>query len=603
MRTALGSSLFFFVLAACDGASTSDAEGGAGGHGAGGSDGQGAGIVGGSDGHGGGAPLVCEPDTCNGHGVCTDSDAGASCACDEGFTGVVCDETSADFYSRSLVMPGLADPDVYKENDDQFFLSGTLTGNSLPIYSSTDLRAFDLAADYAPSAVDPSFDYCYLWAPDLSKHEGIYHLYFSAHRVSKGAACPPGSGQDVTTFHTTATDTTFAFGPPELVNDGTTFPRSRIASGCPGDGCSQVIRIDSALVDDGADQWLFYVWFQGGNNVSSFRSSDPGTVVHNAGPARFGGDLASYEEAINEAPEVLHRGDKYYLFFSTGWYDSQYAMRYIMADSVADLTRARTVRRHSQAVRTGAGFLTESRGHNSIVERRGQYFNFFHVGEFGGGGQFQGRSTWKQRLSFAPDGSLRTLNVADVAWSKLDGYDYSLDVVTRDGQTVGPCVATGILGSSTSHEYTGICPSAADLIVHKSDIAAFRVYYSNDGTWTQSAEQPYDGVSDHVFVPIEGGFTSRVTLGWNEKVTGTRYSLDVQRADGTWVAPCAGVGALGKSLAYSFSGSCPTANSSVPVPEVKAFRICSAVNDDWANAVCGEASYDGAAGHVDISVP
>jgi GH43 family beta-xylosidase len=601
--------LLVWSLVACgDGSSPSDGGGGSG-----------PGSVAANGGAGGGqVPPSCDPgyvlhddqcvpescgrDTCMGHGVCHDSPQGASCTCDEGFEGVQCETKSDDFYRRSLVMPGLADPEVYEEHDDLYFLTGTLSGNSLPIYTSEDLVAFEPVADYAPSAIDPTYDYCFLWAPDLSKHEGVYHLYFSAHRVTKGAACPPPSGQDVTTFHVTAPDTSFAFGVPELVNDGTSFPRSRVASGCPSEGCSRVIRIDAALAEDAMERWFFYVWFQGGNNVSSFRMSDPSTVVHNAGPAIFGGDLAGYEESINEAPDVLVRDGKYYLFFSTGWFNSQYAMRYVMADSMQDLTRARTVRRHSQAPRTAGGLLAESHGHNSIVERRGETFNFFHVGEFAGG-SFQGRSTHKQRMAFAPDGSVRTLNLVDVGWSRLDGHQYSLDVVTRDGRTIGPCVGAAILGDATSYEYTGICPSAGDVIVHKADIAELQLYSSNDGTWTLAASVPYDGVSDHAFLPIQGGATTRVSLDWNEKATGTRYSLDVQRADGTWVAPCVGSAILGKSLEHAFSGACPSAGATVPVSEVTGFRICSAVNDDWANAVCGDAVYDGQTGHVAIGIP
>ncbi|MFY0574399.1 hypothetical protein ACN28S_08615 [Cystobacter fuscus] len=34
-----------------------------------------------------------------------------------------------------------------------------------------------------PSPVDHCYDYCHLWAPDLSKRNGVYWIYFSAYRV------------------------------------------------------------------------------------------------------------------------------------------------------------------------------------------------------------------------------------------------------------------------------------------------------------------------------------------------------------------------------------------------------------------------------------
>lgn len=544
---------------------------------------------------------TCAADTCHGHGICTDAPEGLTCLCDEGFTGERCELVGADAYVRTLLMPGLADPDVYKEHDDLFFLAGTGNTVSVPIYESHDLLTFTEKRIYDPSAVDPNHDYCYIWAPDLTRHEGLYHLYFSAHRVAEGAACPPGPGQDVTTFHTTAPTLDLEFGPPALIHDQTTLPRSRVASGCPAEGCSRAIRIDAAAYDDGAERWLFYVWFQGGNNIAAFRASAPEVVVLNAGPAVF--PIQAFEEKINEAPDVFARGGKYHLFFSTGFFDSQYAMFHVMADSVDQLTRARAVRRHSTPLRSAADVLVETHGHNSIVERRGEFFNVFHVGSFDGGGGLIDRSTYKQRLAFKPDGSIHALNHVDLRWSAAPGHQYSLDLVRRDGTVVGPCVSVGVLGDATSTRYAGICPSAGDLRVPKSDILAFRLYASDDGTWTEYVDQPYDGYSDRVFVQVPGGVTTAVELAWNERATGAEYSLDVLRDDDTWIAPCAGDAALGTAISHVFTGACPTANTSVSLQAIKELRVCSAIADDWADAVCGSVAYDGVQGFLDVVLP
>ncbi len=113
---------------------------------------------------------------------------------------------------------------------------------------------------------------------------------------------------------------------------------------------------DQLQVRDTSGRWFFYVWFDRGNNISSFNTAAPGTVYNHAGPAVF--STPAYEEGINEAPEVFKRNGLYYLLLSGGWYNSQYAMYYVMGDSIPQLTRARAVRRLSQPLRNTAGRLT-----------------------------------------------------------------------------------------------------------------------------------------------------------------------------------------------------------------------------------------------------
>lgn len=544
----------------------------------------------------------CSASSCNGHGVCDDEDIGITCRCDNGFEGPTCGDIASDFYARRLLVDGLADPDVYAENDDSFFLTGTApSARTLPIYHSTDLVTFDEHTVYDPSAVDPDYDYCHVWAPDLTKYDGVYDLYFSAHRVPNGSACPPPSGQTVTTFHVSAPSLEFEFGAPTLLNNGANLPASRIQNGCLPSGCADTIRIDAAAYDDGTNRWFFYVWFDGGNNIAGYRYSDPASLILNAGPKVF--TIPAHEELINEAPDVFFRNGHYYFFFSGGFFDSQYAMYYVMADDVASLTRARTVRRHSIPLENAAGHLVESHGHNSIAERRGEFFNFFHQGAFNASGNLTRRSTYVQRIAFAEDDSIVALNYVDLRWSRVPGASYSLDVVTRDGTVVGPCLSAGRLGTSTSTRFSGICPSHGDVVVNKSDIAAFRLYSSTDGTWSQFVDVPYDGIADRVFVPVPGGTTESVALRWSELDTGRNYSLDVRRADGSWIAPCLGAGTLGSRTEQTFDGSCISAAETIAPSEIQAFRVCSAVGNDWANARCGTTVYDGSAGFVDVRIP
>ncbi|MDC0710983.1 family 43 glycosylhydrolase [Stigmatella sp. ncwal1] len=507
----------------------------------------------------------------------------------------------ASGWERTLIQSGLADPEVYKENDDLFFLTGTGDSRSLPIYETNDLTAFRLKLSYNPSAADPVYDYCLIWAPDLNKSNGAYTLTFSGQRVPNGAACP-AAGQEVTTFSASAPDLNLRFGVPQPINPGTSYPRSLISTGCVQEGCNRTVRIDAATYNDPTGRWFYYVWFDRGNNISAFNTAAPATVYNVTGPALSA--IPAQEEGINEAPEIFKRNGIYYLLFSHGWYNSQYAMSYIMADSLPQLTRARAVRRLSQAMRNASGQLIQSHGHNAIVERRGEYFNFFHVGAFQPAGTFTSRSTYKQRVGFKPDGTMHSLNQANVRWTHKAGYSYSLDLVLRDGSVVGPCLDVGRLGSANKVTFDGVCFSANNRMVNKGDIAAMRLFYSNNGVWGAFVEAAYDGVSDDVFLSLPEGTTAFVDLTWNEKQTGAQYSIDVQRRDtGAWIGPCIGVNTVNRALAWTYSGQCTTPGINVAPANISTFRICSAVNGDWAHATCGATAYDGKGMHVPVIIP
>ncbi|CAF1216587.1 unnamed protein product [Rotaria sordida] len=542
---------------------------------------------------------TCVELTCN-NGRCIETTQGANCICDEGFIGTNCNQQASDFYRRTQLIPGLADPDILAINDDLFYLTGTSNAMSLPIFQSTDLINFHLKITYDPSISDSMYNYCFIWAPDLSKRDGGYDLYFSAQRVSKGAPCP-ANGQDVTTFFARASDDNLIFSTPVLVDFGIGAPKGRIAAGCNSDGCLKTVRIDSAVVGPENNRWFFYVWFSNGNNIASFQFASPTNLIANAGPASF--SIPASEEKINEAPEVFWHAGQYYLFISTAFFDSQYAMSYVMAPTIPDLTRKRAVRIHSIAQRNSAGKLVQSHGHNSIVVRRGQFFNVFHQGIFDSAGRLIERSTFKQRLAFRPDGSLYTLNTIDIRWTQLPLYQYSVDVVKKDGSSVGPCISVVRIGATLETTYVGICPDSGNQLVDKGDIAAFRLFYSRNNIWRDFVEVKYDGVSDQLAVYLPGGITKQIALRWNERITGTRYSLDVRRRDGTWIAPCVGDRTIGNNIEYVFNGNCQTAQIFIEPADISYIRICSAINDDWARAICGGVEYDGKMIHVSITIP
>ena len=254
-------------------------------------------------------------------------------------------------------------------------------------------------------------------------------------------------------------------------------------------------------------------------------------------------------------------------------------------------------------MRTQGGALLRNHGHSSMTHRRGEYFQFFHVGRFKPAGTYAGRDTYKQRVKFKADGSLHSLSEIHVLWSRIPGYSYSLDVVTRSGKVYGPCVNAGILKQGQYWRYTGVCPGAGNALVPKPEIAKLRVYYSNGGVWKSHVEVPFDGVADDAFLKLPGGSSPYVMLHWNQKQAKAEYSLDVQRPDGSWIAPCAGAYVLGHSLGYTYKGSCPTAGKSLAMSKVKRYRICSAVNNDWKQATCGSVLHDGQRMRHEIVIP
>ncbi|CAF4245878.1 unnamed protein product, partial [Rotaria sordida] len=268
---------------------------------------------------------TCVELTCN-NGRCIETTQGANCICDEGFIGTNCNQQASDFYRRTQLIPGLADPDILAINDDLFYLTGTSNAMSLPIFQSTDLINFHLKITYDPSISDSMYNYCFIWAPDLSKRDGGYDLYFSAQRVSKGAPCP-ANGQDVTTFFARASDDNLIFSTPVLVDFGIGAPKGRIAAGCNSDGCLKTVRIDSAVV----------------------------------------------------GPE-------------------------------------------------------------------------------------------------------------NNRWTQLPLYQYSVDVVKKDGSSVGPCISVVRIGATLETTYVGICPDSGNQLVDKGDIAAFRLFYSRNNIWRDFVE-------------------------------------------------------------------------------------------------------------------
>ncbi|WP_222265781.1 family 43 glycosylhydrolase [Modestobacter marinus] len=393
-------------------------------------------------------------------------------------------------YGRSLAVEGLADPDIYKVDDNLYFMSGTSSQDFLPIYTSTDLLTFSLLQRYDPDALDPDHRYCREWAPELNKQGSDYVLYFVASRVDKDDPCPSNNSQQ-TIFYATAPATTndMQFGAPHAINENTTHPRTYETKDCPDDGCENAMRLDPSVYSDGARLWLHYTWFDpaAGTVVSAFPLDAPEQVFEVTRPSR------QAEQKINEAPTLFSREGRQYLFYSQGNMKSNYGMQYFMGAQVSDLTREQAKHSFSSPLKARDGRLIENQGHNTVTDRHGQFYTLYHVARFTADGDYAGRDVYVQPLMFKADGSLNTLNTVALRWSATAGSTYSLDVQTRDGVWIPSCMSPG---SGSSVTFNEVCTGADDQVVRKADVAAFRINRITDGQTAGATTLAYDGYTD-----------------------------------------------------------------------------------------------------------
>jgi len=501
----------------------------------------------------------------------------------------------------------LADPDIYRDSDELYFISGTgVDTNSLVVSMSSDLVVFEEAFTYIPSDADENFDYCCIWAPEIYKNpEGFYTIYFSAKRVAQGEVCDCADVSNVTTFYAQYDETAVNFKTPALVDFGAGNPQSSVSPECVLDGCEKTIRIDSALFNDSGTEWFFWTWFQEGNYISSIKMNEPANVINNFQPTLMEGN-------INEGVDVFKRDGKYYLFFSVNPFDGDYAMKYVVAETMDELVRARIPRWFSTPVKDNGGIRIQTHGHSSVVERYGDHYIFYHQGRFDTQGILTGRDTYKSRLIFRGDGSLQMLNTIDIGWSDAgENFQYMLDVKPRDGDWVSPCLGNAILSSNKKHTFTGICSTNSNMIVPKGSIEKIRLFYSDNGVWGEPnmVEIDYDGFSSDISISIPDKKFDHLKIRFAQQNTGDIYSIDIKVKDGGWLAPCIGSLTLSKPLslsgdfAYTFNGTCladPNSGTVVPIENIESVRVCSDKDDTWMTPVCFEKTFDGNSRYIEV---
>lgn len=395
-------------------------------------------------------------------------------------------------YDRRLVAAGLADPEIFKVNGSLYLLSGTYQGQPFPIYYSSDLKSFKLVSKYNPgsSGLD-----CNLWAPDFSRYNGKLEMLFSAKQTAQDKSCHDTAAPQ-TIYYATSPLNHIQFGKPMPIVTKRSLPHTRLTNDCPESGCDNGMHSDPAVFyDETGNRWIFYVWMDGNKHAISGFQPESGKRLLVVPPDN------GEENSVVEAPFVFSRNGIYYLLYSQGSYKKHYEMRYLMAHDIADLTlQGHTPYTLSVPIESTDGRILENMGHASVVEKDGEYYLFYHVGEFDHNGIYKGRSSYMQRLAFNPDGTMDSINTLTLTWpdNLFSGAAYSVDFQLRNGTWLPNCFAPADLGDKSSVEFTGVCPSAGNEMIQKGDITTARISYLGKAGVLASIKASYDGHSNNL---------------------------------------------------------------------------------------------------------
>ena len=196
----------------------------------------------------------------------------------------------SDMYTNPLVTPVAADPSLIRAPDGTFYLYATQDdwgeGNHyLPIFRSSDLVQWEYVKDAFTQPPGWKEGGGFLWAPDISYHDGAYYLYYAASLWGDPAPCiglataphPEGPWKDL--------------GRPVF--------------------CSQDIgvgnSIDPFVLYENGGRWLVWGSFHG---IYAVELGGGGTEAL--------GEPALLADTRFEAPYLVKRNGFYYLFLSAG---------------------------------------------------------------------------------------------------------------------------------------------------------------------------------------------------------------------------------------------------------------------------------------------
>ncbi len=194
-------------------------------------------------------------------------------------------------------------------------------------------------------------------------------------------------------------------------------------------------------------------------------------------------------------------------------------------------------------------------------------------------------------------GVIRAALDVNVRWGSLPSMSYALNVQTRGGEWISPCLdATQI--TSTSTVFRGVCVSAANRKVSQADIAAFQVAYTKAGI-TKYATQAYDGADTDAYIDLPGGKTTAVAITWNEVIPYARYTLSFRNSNG-WVT-CVDDKLLGNGTSHVHIESCASTGAIVKISTIVEMQVC-ATAPGGDKLTCSTVAYDGKQSRVAIEL-
>ncbi|MEE1940061.1 arabinan endo-1,5-alpha-L-arabinosidase [Streptomyces sp. TRM 70361] len=186
---------------------------------------------------------------------------------------------------------GVHDPTFVKRPDGGYLVAHT--GDGIALKTSTDRTAFRNAGSAFPGGAPWTTAYTggsrNLWAPDLSYHNGRYHLYYSASTF--------GSNRSAIFLATSASG-----------NAGTWTDHGLVIESRETDDFNAID--PDLVVDDQGRWWLSFGSFWSGIKMIRLDPSTgkrSGTALHSLA-GRGGGAI--------EAPTIVRRGAHYYLYVS-----------------------------------------------------------------------------------------------------------------------------------------------------------------------------------------------------------------------------------------------------------------------------------------------
>ncbi len=256
-------------------------------------------------------------------------------------------------FTNPVVARDCPDPGVVRA-DDAFYMA--CTGGALSILRSDDLvRWTETGAAILPSGRAPwSANGARNWAPEIHRVAGRFVAYFTAANAADVLAIGAATSASPT-GPWIAADAPLVEEPAPGVIDPTFFR------------------------DDDGRQYLF--WKRDGNalgqrsvilarelaqdGLSFLAGSSPREVLAN--------DAASWEGGVVEAPWVVRRDGRYYLFYSANHYDERYRTGVARATSPFGPYE----RRGAPLLASNARFVGP--GHGSVVEARGATWFVYHA--------------------------------------------------------------------------------------------------------------------------------------------------------------------------------------------------------------------------------